>query len=121
MKYYADLLFQYLTRKKYLHKTVGLLAGSYLFLELITPNLPKEVIPDYIKFKTEYGDIPAIFLGYLVNKHANGPSVIAVIVLSVIVLYCLYVELRIHAVKSGNKNIFFGLFQNINQTFNSKE
>lgn len=120
MKYYVNLLFQYLMRKKYLHKTVGVLAFSYLVFELATPQLPKELIPDYVKFQQDYGEFPAMFLGYFIDKQASGANTITVISLLAILIYCLYVELKIHSVNSGNKNNFFGLFQNINQTFNGQ-
>lgn len=121
LKYFANLVFQYLMRKKYLHKTVGYLAFVYLVFELGTPKLSQDVLPNYQQIKQDYGQFSAMILNYVIDKNANGADSLTVIILFIIIIYCLYVELKINSIKSGNRNNFFGLFQNINQTFNGKE
>lgn len=118
MKHLANLVFQYLMMKKYLHKAVGWVAFAYLVVELGTPKLSQDVLPNYHQIKRDYGQFSAMILNYVIDKNANGADSLTVIVLFFIVFYCLYVEMKINSIKSGNRNYFFGLFQNINQTFN---
>ncbi|MEO8239734.1 MAG: hypothetical protein ABI576_16645 [Flavobacterium sp.] len=121
IKYYADLVFRFLVRKKYLHKIIGYPAFLYLVFELGTPKLSPEVLPDYNQIKNNYGQFPAMILNYFIDKNASGADILTVYILLFIVCFCLYAEIKINAIKSGNNNYFFGLFQNINQTFNGKE
>jgi hypothetical protein len=118
MKYYADLLFQFLMRKKYLYKTVGYSAFFYLVYELGTPMLDKEVLPNYSFIKQRYGQFPAMILNYFIKKNASGADLSTVLILFLIVVICLLIELKINAVKGGNNNIFSGWFQINNQTNN---
>lgn len=105
-------------RKKYLHKTVGYLTFTYLVYELGTPKLSQDVLPNYKQIKQDYGQFSAMILNYVIDKNANGADSLTVTVLFLILFYCIYVEKKINSIKSGNRNNFFGLFQNINQTFN---
>jgi len=107
-------------KKRYLYRIIGWSAFLYLAVELATPQLPKEALPDYEKFKQEHGEMLTAVLGYFINKHASGSDTTTVVVLTFLVLVCLYVEIKINQVKgNGVKNNFFGLFQNINQTYNN--
>lgn len=107
-------------KKRYLYRLVGWSAFLYLAFELATPQLPDEAIPDYTKFKQEHGDLPTAFLGYIIKKHASGADMVTVFVLGFLVITCLYVEIKINKVNGGGvRNNFFGLFQNINQTYNN--
>lgn len=120
MRYYADLLFQYVMKKKWLYYFVGLGAFSLLYIEARTPEIPKEALPDYIKIAKENGEFFKILTGYSVAVFGSGPNYYIITILTIIILYCIYAEIRINMPStSGGKTIlnkFSGWFQINNQT-----
>ena len=120
MKYYVDLFFQYLMKKKWLHYVLGISASTILYLEINKPTISSEASPDYAKIGNEQGEFIKVLTGYIVDIFGGGPNYIAMFVLTSIILFCLYAEIQINIpVKNGKKsikNIFSGWFQTNNQT-----
>jgi hypothetical protein len=120
MKYYADLFFQYLMKKRWLHYLIGISASSLLYLELNKPKIPSGASPDYTKIGNEQGEIIKVLTGYIVDMFGGGPNYIAIYVLTLIILFCIYAEIRINMpAEIGGKTInnrFSGWFQSNNQT-----
>lgn len=120
MKYYADLFFQYLMKKRWLHYLLGITASSILFLEINKPKIPNGASPDYVKIGNENGEFIKVLTGYVVDIFGGGPNNIAIFVLTIIILFCLYAEIRINTPiingKRSIKNIFSGWFQVNTQT-----
>lgn len=120
MRYYTDLLFQYVMKKKWLYYFVGLGAFSLLYIESRTPEIPKEALPDYIKIAKENGEFFKILTGYAVAVFGSGPNYFIISILTIIILYCIYAEIKINMPAKNNgktiKNIFSGWFQVNTQT-----
>ncbi|MCO6148947.1 hypothetical protein [Flavobacterium sp. NRK1] len=117
---YVDLFFQYLMKKRWLHYVIGLSASSILYLELNKPKIPDEASPDYSKIANEQGETMKLLTGYVVDVFGGGPNYIAILVLTTLILFCIYAEIKINMPEKPKgksiKNIFSGWFQVNNQT-----
>lgn len=107
----------WLLRKRWLYLIVGTGAFTFLLFELSIPNIPEEAAPDYLKIEENYGSLVKSVAGYIVNRYASGTSLLNVSIALSLIFYCLYLEKQRFQQKGKTFN-FFGLFQNINQTFN---
>ncbi|MGJ8762294.1 MAG: hypothetical protein ACSHXA_17265 [Polaribacter sp.] len=113
MKFLKD----WLLRKRWLYLIVGSGAFTFLLFEMSVPNIPLAAKPDYIKIEESYGSIAKTISGYIVDRFASGTNYINVGIVLLIIFYCLYLEKQRFESKGKSFN-YFGLFQNINQTFN---
>jgi len=120
LKKFIDFAIKYLMKKKFLYKTIGLLAFTSLLTELATPSLPESLIPDYNEVIDNYGYIPSLALGLFIGKYAGGYDIVAIGIKLFIVVICLYLEFRNNSLQGNQKSIknyFFGLFQKIDQKY----
>lgn len=127
MRYYVELLFQYVMKKKWLYYFVGLGAFSLLYIESRTPEIAKEALPDYIKIAKENGEIFKILTGYAVAIFGSGPNYYIIFILTIIILYCIYAEIKINMPTKTQgkptKYSFSGWFQKntVNNYHNKKD
>ena len=120
LKKVIDFAIKYLMKKKFLYKTIGLLAFTSLLTELATPSLPESLIPNYNEVMDSYGYLPALALWLFIGKYAGGYDIVAIGIKLFVVVTCLYLELKNNSLQGNQKSIknyFFGLFQNINQKY----
>jgi len=110
----------WLLRKRLLYLIVGSGSFTFLIFELSVPNIPKEAVPDYLKIEETYGSVVKTVSGYIVDRYASGTNYINVAIVLAIIFYCLYLE-KARFESKGKTFNFFGLFQNINQTFNGND
>lgn len=122
---YLDLFFQYLLKKKWLHYAIGITASSVLYLELNKPKIPDGATPDYKKITQEQGEFMKVITGYVIDVFGGGPNYIAIVILTILIIFSIYAEIRINVpAKNADKsikNIFSGWFQVNNQTNNYNE
>ena len=62
----------FLTRRKWLYKIVGIASVTFLFTEVGSFALPEELTPDYIQFELKYGYPAALLLALLIGNYASG-------------------------------------------------
>ncbi|NPD47054.1 hypothetical protein [Lentimicrobium sp. S6] len=120
MRNIIKIIFRYLLRHRYLHKTIGFLAFGALGAELFIVKLPEELAPNYIELQEKYDYIPTVVIGYIIEKYASGYNPIAISIYLLIILICLWIDYKLHQVTQTKKsiwNIFIGLSQNINQNY----
>tara|TARA_R110000764_G_scaffold221957_1_gene310531 strand:- start:2199 stop:2555 length:357 start_codon:yes stop_codon:yes gene_type:complete len=110
----------WLLRKRWLYLIIGSGAFTFLIFEMSVPKIPLDAKPDYIKVEESYGPIAKTVLGYIVDRFASGTNYINVFIVLFIIFYCLYLEKQ-RFNNTGKTFNYFGLFQNINQTFNDNE
>lgn len=120
MRYYVDLFFQYLMKKRWLHYVIGISASTVLYFEINKPKISTGASPDYAKIGSEKGEFFKVITGYVVDVFGGGPNYFAIVVLTIIILFCIYAEIRINIPivngKRSIKNIFSGWFQVNTQT-----
>lgn len=120
IKYAAKKTIDYLAKKKWLYKTVGVLAFGSLMTELSTIPLPDSLVPDYSQIVIDYGYPLAVGVGFLFGKYFNEVELIPVVTKGLILLICLWIDYKVQ-VQSGNKktilNFFFGIIQNNKQDY----
>ena len=107
---------KWLLRRRWLYLIVGGGAFTFLIFELNVPEMPKEAAPDYLQIQEDYGMLTKMVLGYIVDRFASGTNYVNVAIVLALIIYCLYLEKQRFSQKGKTFN-FFGLFQNINQTF----
>lgn len=107
----------WLLRKRWLYLIVGSGAFTFLIFEMSIPKIPKEAAPDYLKIEETYGGIAKTVFGYVLDRFASGTNYLNVAIVLSIIFYCLYLEKQRFQQKGKTFN-YFGIFQNINQTFN---
>jgi hypothetical protein len=124
MRQYFDRAFtaalNYLTRKRFLYKTIGFLAFMALLGEFAIVNLPEAVLPNYAEIEANHGYWISLLLGWIIEKYASGLNEIAVVIECTMVLVCLIIDYKINKIEPGHKsiwNFFFGFIQNINQNY----
>jgi len=116
LKYGVKKIIDYVTRKKWLYKTVGYGALVTLITELISMSLPEELLPNYGEIVIEHGYLAAMGIALFIGKYFNEIEFTPVIIKFSLVLVCLWIDYKVQ-VKDGNKKTFWNFFMGVNQTF----
>jgi hypothetical protein len=123
LKTIIDKVVSFFVRRRWLYMTIG--AGAFVFLssELITVDIRDYFQIDFNELNEKYGQELTAIIAYFVNKLAGGYDRFAVGVYLLLILVCLYIDFRVQTKDGKNSiwNIFLGVKQNINQTYNMKD
>lgn len=120
----TETIVAFLTRRKLLYKLVGWVAAVSLISELEVFDLESKFQIDYQGLSFKYGELTAAAIAWVVDVFAGGYDLASVIIKTLILTFCLYIDFKVQT-KDGKKktiwNIFFGIKQEINQNYDMRD
>jgi len=88
--------FEYLSSHKPIYRYVARVMLLALLTELASVFMPEDLKISYDTIRNDYGLIPAVLFAFFIGKYLGGYSLVSLLIKSLVLLACLYIDYKIH-------------------------